>query len=197
MDRDSFSIGIQWKYKGKGGEYRVYPRYKNLKEEMSNYTHLPFDEIKEIMLKTKRYSRTFLAKSIKKYGYADPLKINHLICIIMYCDYGPLSRDFTISFRKSHEFQCLSQINKHNSGYYHWSKLLKETIGGYGQSCTARNGVLNKLIGPFFCGMSVVLNIPQFSMFIHSPLSTSIHIEVATKVCLYYKLNLQECMKWM
>ena len=37
------------------------------------------------------------------------------------------------------------------------------------------------LSGPFFCGMSWVMTLPQFSIVLHSPTSTSVHIEVAMK----------------
>ena len=42
----------------------------------------------------------------------------------MYCDFSDLSRDFTLSFRKS-RFELISQIKKRNQKYYHWSKILK------------------------------------------------------------------------
>jgi len=35
--------------------------------------------------------------------------------------------------------------------------------------------------GPFYCGMNVVLNIPQFSFRLNGPTSTSVHIEVAMR----------------
>ena len=35
--------------------------------------------------------------------------------------------------------------------------------------------------GPFYCGMSVVLNIPKYGMYIHCPLSTSVQLMVAAK----------------
>ena len=37
------------------------------------------------------------------------------------------------------------------------------------------------LKGPFFTGLSFVMNIPQFGINLNSPTSTSVHIEVATK----------------
>ena len=55
----------------------------------------------------------------------------------------------------------------------------KRSIQRYGQCYDRGDGQLGNLIGPFFCGMSVVLKLSQFNMFIHSPFSTSIHLEVA------------------
>ena len=194
MDSGSFSVGIDWEYRSKdkygrkvSTEYLVKPRYKDLKTEMINYKYLPHREVKNIMIKAKEYLNTSIAKSMTTRGGTntklggEPLKLKHLICVIMYTDYTELSRDFTISFRKSHQFQLLKQIKKHNSMYYHWSKTFRQFIAEYGQKYETGNGLLSNLVGPFYCGMSVVLNIPQFSMFIHSPLSTSLHLEVALK----------------
>ena len=38
-----------------------------------------------------------------------------------------------------------------------------------------------KLGGPFFCGMSMILTMPQFSIRLFCPTSTSCHMEVAVK----------------
>ena len=51
----------------------------------------------------------------------------------------------------------------------------------HGQSYENNNGLLPYLEGPFYCGMSIVLKIPEFNMFINCPVSTSIHITVAMK----------------
>ena len=53
-----------------------------------------------------------------------------------------------------------------------------ELYGIHGDSANGRNKGLR---GPFFTGLSFVLNIPQFGITLNSPTSTSVHIEVATK----------------
>ena len=35
------------------------------------------------------------------------------------------------------------------------------------------------LDGPFYCGMSRVMTLPQFSIYLYCPTSTSVHIEVS------------------
>ena len=86
-----------------------------------------------------------------------------------------------MKFRKRSEFELIFQIKKRNQKYFHWSKILKNTIYLYGQDQDHGRGYLPELKGPFYCGMSIVLNIPEFNMFIHCPLSTSLHIEVAMR----------------
>ena len=70
----------------------------------------------------------------------------------MYCDYSLLSRDFTLSFQKRNEFELISQIKKRNQKYYHWSKILKNTIQDYGQDYNGGTDYLSSLRGPFIVG---------------------------------------------
>ena len=165
--------------------YSVYPRFKDLKEEMLNYQHLDHESYENVLAKAKIYIQTNIAKSLKTKWSKTPISINNLICIILYCDYSNLSSDFTRSFRKIHQFEVLSHIKQRNSYYYHFSKILKETIYTYGQCNgiygSGGNGLLPVLKGPFYCGMSVVLNISQFNMKLLSPTSTSVELSVAIK----------------
>lgn len=188
MGENAFSVGIQWEYDGNDGQYRVYPYYNDFKEEMLNYKFLLPEHYTEIINKAKQYIQTETAKSIRYHRRSDDRSIpeNALICLILYCDYTDLSRDFSMTFRKTNNFEALNHIKKRNAKYYHWSKILIEMIRDYGQCYKAfignsNNGELPALHGPFYCGMSVVLNISQFNMFIHCPLSTSKYIEVALK----------------
>eukprot|EP01084_Bolivina_argentea_P168725 292538_1 len=109
--------------------------------------------------------------------YESLLTINHILSIIFYCDYDQLSTDFSTSFRKNKKFEMLSSIKKRNSNYYYLSKYIRETVECYGQCALSRNS----LLGPFYTGMNVLLNIPSLAIRLCSPTSTSIHIEVAIK----------------
>ena len=189
VDKGIFSVGIDWKYHDSDheNEYYVKPKYNNLKEEMLHYKYLSYRKYNKIVNKAYQYIQTNIAKSMEKggeMGSGEPIELDALICIIMYCDYTDLSRDFTLSFRKRNVFETLKQINKRNQKYYHWSKILKNTIRHYGQyyeEDDGCNGLLSELCGPLYCGMTLVLNISQFNMWIESPLSTTIHLEVAMK----------------
>ena len=180
----TFSVGFPFKYGGKKkGKYQVKPIYKDLKEEILNYKHIVNSEYFDITDKAEQYLQTVIVRKMKSRLLDRSMGINDLICIIMYCDYTELSREFTLSFRKLNPFESVQKIKKRNAVYYHWSKGLKDVMKHYGQHYNpgGTNGLLPKLKGPFYCGMSVVLKIPQFRMFIHSPISTSLQIMVATK----------------
>ena len=156
-DRDVFAVGIDWKYEGK----EVDPEY---------LVQPRYSDLKEEML---------------HYKYLDAEEVvNVFIKAEIY-----LNTNIAKSIKggwKRHPFQVSSSIKKHNAGYYWFSRILKHVMAFYGQSADTKNGPLPKLHGPFYCGMSVVLNILEFNIFIRSPISTSVHLEVAMKVCAEY-----------
>ena len=163
-------------------EYRVEPRYENFKEEMLEYPAVSPEELESITNKATQYLKTEMCRSLRAdTEHHEPITIDDLIGLILYCDYSELSRRFTLSFRKSTAFESLKQIKARNSRYFHWSLTMKDTIKSYGQSWYQGSGPISALRGPFYCGMSIPLNIPQFNMSTHGPTSTSIHIEVATR----------------
>jgi len=151
---------------------------------MLEYKHLDIVKYQEVLNKAEEFINTKIAKSLKKKSYDDDhgaaISSNCLISIILYCDYSLLSSDFSASFRKRNSFETLKQIKKRNQKYYHWSKTLKNTVYQYGQKHYKGNGLLSKLFGPFYSGMSIVLSMPQFQIYLLSPTSTSVHKEVAT-----------------
>ena len=107
----------------------------------------------------------------------EVLSVARLITVILYTDYTDLSRHFSSSFRKCSLFEPLQATKQRHKNYYWWSKLLRQTITVYGQDNKHGDG----LLGPFYCGMSRVMTMPQFAIKLFSPTSTSIHIEVAMK----------------
>ena len=143
---------------------------------------------KEIITKSKEYHKSKLVKSIKKLVIGkgregDIISCEQLICILLYTDYTKLSFDFSRTFRKLSIYEPVQSIKNRNANYWWWSKGLKEVIQYYGQSNYRYGGVgqLSLLKGPFFSGLSSKLKIPSFNIHLYGPVSTSIHIECATK----------------
>eukprot|EP01084_Bolivina_argentea_P147913 258721_1 len=123
---------------------------------------------------------------VKRYGikWEDPITFSHILAVVLYCDYTNLCTDFSSTFRQCKKYETLESIKNRNSFYYHFSKYLREAVEVYGQ-CSYGDRIsgkrINKLSGPFYSGMSILLNIPAFNIRLCSPTSTSIQIEVAAK----------------
>ena len=109
------------------------------------------------------------------------ITISHLIAIIGYCDHSDLCTDFSSTFRQKHPFETIPFVIKRNSKYFHFSKLLIELVTDYGI-----NGIGDEDCeweyeqGPFFTGINVVINIPEFSIMFSGPCSSSKQIAIAT-----------------
>eukprot|EP01084_Bolivina_argentea_P301849 520879_1 len=112
--------------------------------------------------------------------------MDHILCIIIYCDWTDLQSDFSNTFRIS-QFETMKALKKCNSKYYYLSKCLIECVvdfGINGEGYVVENkwkprDLGNEKPSPFFCGLSVVLNIPLFATYLSGPCSTSKNITVA------------------
>ena len=184
----------------------VKKKFQNFKAEILNYKLIMAKQYyNEILPKIQAYAQTKAAKSMI-YHDVDisiyPVKLNaviskeRLIAIVLYTDFTHLSSDFTSTFRKNDPFEPKAAIKKRHRNYWWWARLLKETVRCYGYT---KMGILdeefnykyenrytafqhlNQLIGPFYCGMSRMMHLPQFNIHLLSPTSTSVHIEVAMK----------------
>ena len=196
----TFCVGIPWDYydtdwRGDSIDQSdnplfVRPKYMNLKEEVLNYGCINTHEYhRSILAKANAYYETPMVHSLKpgpnEYGREtdypkyeitidEVISKDRLMSIILYTDFSQLSTKFAPTFRKRNSFEPLPAIKQRHENYYWFSKLLRETVTVYGQN----NG--EKLGERFFCGMSM-MTMPQFSIYLFSPTSTSCHIEVALK----------------
>ena len=198
MNVGSFSTGISWEYYDESNidqsnnTLYVTAKYKNIKEEILHYQHLSIEQYEqEIVPKANAFHQTILVKSMtcdpdwsndfRRYGVSanEILSKDRLISMILYTDYTNLSSSFSSTFRRTTVFEPVEATKQKHRHYYWMSKLLRETVVVYGQgNVYDYNGTLG---GPFFCGMSMVLTLPQFVIHLYSPTSTSCHIEVAIK----------------
>eukprot|EP01084_Bolivina_argentea_P086409 156184_1 len=111
-----------------------------------------------------------------------PILTEHLLAVILYTDWSEISQCFSMTFRKSKAYKPLQIVKKKNAEYAHWSKLLREAVQYYGQNGEGvydkkKDTFIDKLAGPFFCGMSFEMPMPSFNIRLCGPVSTSVHIE--------------------
>ena len=153
--------------------------------------------------------RNMKVQQLFGHGQDDPLKyelynqdqmtIQHVMSLILYTDYDNLSTAFSKTFRKISPQQTIDDVKRNNQEFAIWSRLLRETIEYFGfnqfgdeyvTEFFARNElygygyprrISNSLFGPFYCGMSVKMVVPQFHMNLYGPTSTSFDKEIAVK----------------
>ena len=170
-------------------------KYDSFKKEMMNYNYA-FSDIKQVhfvidtanaYLQDSDTVKAIQAKGNETstgrippyYEIAEgsPLKSEHLTSILCYTDYTDHSTSFSNSFRKTNPFENLESIKRRNSQYFWMAKYLREAVEIYG-GCSYD---AKKLRGPFFTGISTVIDMPYFHIRLCAPTSTSRQIEVSMK----------------
>eukprot|EP01084_Bolivina_argentea_P247681 414354_1 len=172
-------------------------KYSDIKYEILNNTiyKLALHQLQISLLKATKYIDTnkvskitasrddhmdrneFLCYGIEK---CEPITKNHLLAIILYCDWADLSTNFSQTFRKTNSYDSISSIKQKNSEYGNFSKLIREVVEIFGKSSDSTSQD-NLLCGPFFCGMSFVMVMAQYMIRLYSPTSTSKIVEVAAR----------------
>merc|ERR1712087_472517 len=100
----------------------------------------------------------------------------HLHSLICYCDLSALSTAFSATFRKRNKFESVSSLKRRHSAFAHFARLLVEAVQDFG----VRDNSDKRDHGPFWCGLSVVLNIGSYAIYLKGPCSTSKQRAVAT-----------------
>lgn len=140
-------------------------------------------EWKSHFAKANTYKSTKRVKSMWTYGFpdyeieaGDAISTDQLLCVILYCDTNKLQCEFSKTFRKQNPFDTVENIKQRHRRYYWFARRLIETI-----HCFGINNSSKKNPGPFFCGLSRLLTIAQFTIYLRAPLSTSKDIEIAVR----------------
>ena len=176
-------------------------KYSSLKEELmnNNIFSLLLNEYALSYTKAMKYKETAIIKEMQVVSQATDLRLHyglkpgsklsddHLMSLIIYCDWTELSTKFSSTFRKANSFQTMKEIKSRNHEYANWSKSLREAVQYFGRhgwdydENDKYNQKDKRVKGPFYCGMSKVMAIPEYSIRLCSPTSTSKQIEVATR----------------
>eukprot|EP01084_Bolivina_argentea_P160440 279389_1 len=100
------------------------------------------------------------------------LQNENILSIILYTDYDTLSYNFSSTFRQISTLKC--SVRERNREYWHWSKLLIETVNCYGSDIN----VSSKSGQVFYHGVSQMY-FPHFIACFYSPTSTTTKIQIA------------------
>eukprot|EP01084_Bolivina_argentea_P300022 517223_1 len=108
------------------------------------------------------------------------MTIEHLLSLILYCDWSDLCTEFSSTFRKEKSYESISSVIKRNMEFANWSRLLRETVELYGLHYPKDKFDIG-VKGPFFTGISCELAIPEFNIRLNGPTSTSKQVEIARR----------------
>merc|ERR1719204_712992 len=112
-------------------------------------------------------------------AHKAPLSRQHLEALILYTDFSDFSTAFSASFRPAHRGESLAAIKRRHSRFCRIARWLCELVQYFGRrGCRNLNG---KDAGPFWCGMSRRLCVPEFAMRLNGPTSTSKDATVAAR----------------
>eukprot|EP01084_Bolivina_argentea_P249499 417701_1 len=171
------------------------PKYKNLEEELREHKVSLNKWLPEAKcyMKTEFVKRIFAScddylPSIKhfcdhpsKFGYehGSVIHIKNICSILIYCGVDTFQYDFSSSYRpnedKKHDnnMDIFNDIKSRHSKFYHFAKILKETVEVFGTQYIDGN------VDRVYHGISGQMIIPGFQCKIFGPLSTTIVKTVA------------------
>ena len=105
--------------------------------------------------------------------------------IAFYTDFTELSSKFTSTFRRNNCYESISVTKRKNQEYAIWSRYLREVVEYWGAIAwnddkdKQWNINHNRVKGPFFCGISHQMVLPEYNIRLCGPTSTSSAVEVA------------------
>ncbi len=171
-------------------DFYVAPKWSNLKEEAINNDTLSFsrsqfeDLVEKATAKLLSWSKDSKARELgaqsawlEQYSFCEkafgikrgaPIKVEHIVALLMYTDFTEHSRLFSASFRKSSPYEAVSDLVARHRQYHHWGKLLRELVEAYGEEMGKRND-----IGIFYHGVSAAMIFDSTTIRLRGPVSTT------------------------
>ena len=173
----------------------VRPHFKDIKDEVMNTGLISPHNFQEMVDKAIGIMESHHCRQItsKPYGgqygddplhfgikNGDQLAPRHIQSMILYCDFTKFCTLFSESLRQNEWDEELDDIIARNAKFHHISKSLKELVFNFGSNGRSDFCKMNGTVsGPFFSGVSVVLNVSEFSIPFNTPTSTSKTKEIA------------------
>ena len=181
-DSKPFRYGEYLEYWRRGYSNSVSPKYKDLRDELTNnnVAQISNKKYNELCKKARRLltERPLIAKQV---GHNNEIcgieegsapSMEHLIALMIYTDFNYLQRKFKEQCRRSCANESLKELVCRNSEIYHWCKLIKEMCIFYGE-IMGENDVL-------YTGLGEFLLFNSLSTRFECPISTSTKLDVAT-----------------
>ena len=174
----------------------VKPVHDSLKDEITQSGYVSLREwTSTVVFKAEKYLNTKTARKMKARRAFNggtctftipedaPITKQHLMALILYCDFTQLCTAFSATFRLENPFEDLESLDKRHSKFVHFAKLLVEAVRDFGIDCHDPNNGKKDLYeparGPFFCGINCRLNLGSYAIKFNGPCSTTTELSVA------------------
>ena len=167
--------------------FRVRPRFESMKEEVVGGGHLTQGHWhKLVLLKAQKYMKSKKVRNITavRVSYmsggpreGDQITQQHLIAVILYCDFSALCTAFSATYRRDGVFESVESVVERHSHFWWLGRFLKEIVHYFGTDGEPENERCER--GPFFCGVNCVLTVNLGALRLYGPCSTSTNREVA------------------
>eukprot|EP01084_Bolivina_argentea_P194343 333440_1 len=112
------------------------------------------------------------------------MSLNHLMCIMFYCDYNQLSNYLLLSFKYSSKLKTLKQLKNYHSNFYWFARHLNELVQSFGIMTWSKD--TNKY---FYHGISEPIIFNTTNLIFTHPLSATKRLEVIQYFCSLNKSN--------
>eukprot|EP01084_Bolivina_argentea_P313345 542625_1 len=173
------------------GNWYVCNKYKNLQQELTNNTtyvicktqmnnlvqkaqiHIQTDNVREMYC-----PRIDSAKYYEMYP-RQLISIQHLIAMMVYCNYDELQKNFSETFRKVTKNETDKSLKERHSKYYFMARLLRECAECFGMKY---HGTIGENI-TLFHGVNNQFSFLSMNANIKGPFSTSTDYMVAVNFC--------------
>ena len=163
-------------------------KHDTFKKEIENYSNIISEsteeyDVKTLIFEANKYIKSSTAKQITavcpKHLYydiktGDPITEQHIMAVSLYCGYSALCTAFSSTFRSKTMNESLESIKSRNRDFWWMSKLLRETVQLFGSDRYQESG-------PFYCGINVIIAIPQFNIRLCGPNSTTKQRHIAQR----------------
>eukprot|EP01084_Bolivina_argentea_P220535 373736_1 len=181
-----FAFGEDFLYYEVGTQYENYirPQFSCLKEELIRNPYYPLDidtydeyYVKAVALKKSKVFVNMKAKWCGKMNEIagvyenDPISINHIISLLVYCHEDEAQTVYKQNCRKMFKNETLKSVFKRHSYIAHWTRYLYECCQFYGETLASNQSV--------YCGINAKLLFSGFNIINYAPLSTTSSSTVA------------------
>eukprot|EP01084_Bolivina_argentea_P274463 467841_1 len=160
------------------GMWYVEKKYKDLKiESLSNHICIiSLAQWKQLENKAAIYVQSQMVgnmycprKETAKYWnmqYRQLMSMNHVIVLMLYCNFDTFQFEFSKTFRKLHENEDRDDMKKRHSNFCHLARLLRECIECFGMEMTDNDITV-------FHGVNTQFTFSAMNAYIKGPLSTT------------------------